>query len=109
LRNVNSVTNCGFVIKKTSSIELILSTNLLIIKQMENLEYYNGEQRCPFHSQQKDSLDKDSRENANTGDWDDERDDTSTDPNRYDPDKHEEGGNDNSGGAGSSGSAATNS
>lgn len=76
---------------------------------MENLEYYNGEQRCPFHSQHKDSSDEGSRENANTGDWDAERDDTGTDPDRYDKDKFEEGGNDNSGGAGSSGSAATNS
>lgn len=73
---------------------------------MENSDYYNGEQPGPFYSQHKDSADKDSRENANTGDWDDERDDTGTDPNRYDA---EEGGNDNSGGAGSSGSAATNS
>ena len=76
---------------------------------MENLEYYNDEQRCPFHSQHKDSSDEESRENANTGDWDAERDDTGTDPDRYDKDKFEEGGNDNSGGAGSSGSAATNS
>ena len=77
---------------------------------MKNSEYNYEEQKCPFHSQQKDASDNnDSRENANTGDWDDERDDTGTDPNRYDPEKFEKGGNDNSGGAGSSGSAATNS
>jgi hypothetical protein len=79
---------------------LILSYNLLIIKQMENSNQYNDYQRCPFHAQP----DKD--ENPNKGDWDEERDDTSTNPERYDEDNR---GNDNSGGAGSSGSAATNS
>lgn len=74
---------------------------------MENSNYYNNEPKCPFHAQQKDN--DDPRENANTGDWDDERDDAGTDPNRYDAEKFEKGGNDNSGGAGSSGSAATNS
>lgn len=67
---------------------------------MENLNQYNDYQRCPFHAQQ----DKDDK--PNTGDWDEERDETSTDPERYDEDNP---GNDNSGGAGSSGSAATNS
>lgn len=76
---------------------------------MESLEYFNKEVKCPFHSQQKDSSDKNSQENANAGDWDDERDDAGTDPNRYEEDKYEQGGNDNSGGAGSSGSSATNS
>jgi hypothetical protein len=110
LKDVNSVTNCHFIIKKIISINLILNHNPLIIKQMENLGYYKYEQKCPFHLQHKDSSgNNDSRENANTGDWDDERDDTGTDPNRYNKDKFEEGGNDNSGGAGSSGSAATNS
>ena len=78
---------------------------------MENSKYFDDIQKCPFHSQQRDSDENtDSRENANTGDWDDERDETGTDPDRYDRDNlEEEGGNDNSGGAGSSGSAATNS
>ena len=74
---------------------------------MENLNTYTSEelQKCPFHSQQNNAVNNtDPREDANSGDWDDERDDAGTDPNRY-----EEGGNDNSGGAGSSGSAATNS
>jgi len=74
---------------------------------MENLNNYTSEelQKCPFHSQQNNAANNtDPREDANSGDWDDERDDAGTDPNRY-----EEGGNDNSGGAGSSGSAATNS
>jgi len=46
-----------------------------------------------------------SKENANTGDWDDQRDDARTDGEGYD----EESENDNTGGAGSTGSAATNS
>jgi len=74
---------------------------------MENLNNYTSEelQKCPFHSQQNNTVNNtDPREDANSGDWDDERDDAGTDPNRY-----EEGENDNSGGAGSSGSAATNS
>ncbi len=79
---------------------------------MENLHNYTSEElaKCPYHSQQhKPEDEKTEREKANTGDWDDMRDDTGTDPDRYDQDKFEEGGNDNSGGAGSSGSAATNS
>jgi hypothetical protein len=77
---------------------------------MENSAYSNDEQKCLYHLQDKDSSDNnDTRENANTGDWNDERDDTGTDPDRYDKGKSEEGGNDNSGGAGSTGSAATNS
>ncbi|MEO8240296.1 MAG: hypothetical protein ABI576_19485 [Flavobacterium sp.] len=43
-------------------------------------------------------------ENANKGDWDEEREDARTDEEGYDTTK-----NDNSGGAGSSGSASTNS
>jgi len=78
---------------------------------MENLNNYASEdlQKCPYHSQKNRDSNNDSRENANTGDWDDERDDSGTDPDRNDPDKFEKGGNDNSGGAGSTGSAATNS
>lgn len=78
---------------------------------MENSNNYNSEdlKRCPYHSEQNNTANNDERENANTGDWDDERDEAGTDPNRYDPDQFEEGGNDNSGGAGSTGSAATNS
>lgn len=76
---------------------------------MENSNNYTSEelQKCPFHSQQnKPENNDDPRENANTGDWDDEGDDDAgTDPDRYE----EEGGNNNSGGAGSTGSAATNS
>lgn len=77
---------------------------------MENLNNYNSEdlKKCPYHSQQ-NNINNDERENANTGDWNNERDEAGTDPNRYDPEKFEEGGNDNSGGAGSTGSAATNS
>lgn len=76
---------------------------------MENFEYYTDEQRHPFHSQQNSANDTGDRENANTGDWEDERDKTGKDPDHYDTGNTEEGGNDNSGGAGSSGSAATNS
>ena len=80
---------------------------------MENLHNYSSEElaKCPYHAQLNETQNNDGdREEANTGDWDDERDDAGTDPDRYDPDKFEEdGGNDNSGGAGSSGSAATNS
>ena len=74
---------------------------------MENSNNYTSEElaKCPFHSQQDNTEENNDRENANTGDWDDERDEAGTDPDRYE----EEGGNDNSGGAGSSGSAATNS
>ncbi|MFB3387490.1 hypothetical protein [Flavobacterium sp. LAR06] len=78
---------------------------------MENLNNYNSEdlQKCPYHSQQNSSNNNGERENANTGDWDDERDEAGTDPDRNDSDQLEEGGNNNSGGAGSTGSAATNS
>lgn len=66
----------------------------------------NKEEKCPFHNQH-DSGEKrkDQKEmDANTGDWDDQREDARTDEEGYDTDK-----NDNTGGAGSSGSAATNS
>lgn len=78
---------------------------------MEYSNPYTSEdlQKCPFHSQLKAAENDDNRQNANTGDWNDERDDTGTDPDRYDPEEYEDGGNDNSGGAGSSGSASTNS
>lgn len=74
---------------------------------MENSNNYTSEElaKYPFYSQQHNTEENNDRENANTGDWDDERDEAGTDPDRYE----EEGGNDNSGGAGSSGSAATNS
>lgn len=74
---------------------------------MENSKTINNEElaKCPYHAQLSQSPDNDDpREEANTGDWDDEREETDTDPDYYD-----EGGNNNSGGAGSSGSAATNS
>lgn len=77
---------------------------------MEIIDIYSNEHKYSFYSQGKDSQDdNDPRENANTGDWDKERDDAGTDPDRYDSDQFEKGSNDNSGGAGSSGSAATNS
>lgn len=77
---------------------------------MENLEHSNDTQDRPLYTRPKDESDNhDSRENANTGDWEDERDETGRDADYYDTDNQEEGGNDNSGGAGSSGSAATNS
>lgn len=74
---------------------------------MENSNNYNSEdlQKCPYHSQQNNSINNDDHKNANTGDWDDERDEAGTDPDRNELD----GQNDNSGGAGSTGSAATNS
>ncbi|MNY22493.1 hypothetical protein D3C86_1561100 [compost metagenome] len=74
---------------------------------MENLHNYSEEelQKCPYHQQLRASEDKQRDQNANTGDWEDERDQDGTDPDRYE----EEGGNSNSGGAGSTGSAATNS
>jgi len=73
---------------------------------MENLNSYTKElAKCPYHAQLNHSDKNDEqREDANTGDWNDERDEAGTDTDRY-----ERGGNDNSGGAGSSGSAATNS
>jgi hypothetical protein len=74
---------------------------------MENSNTYTSEElaKCPYHSQLIQAQNNnDDREEANTGDWDDERDEAGTDP-----DRNENGGNDNSGGAGSSGSAATNS
>jgi hypothetical protein len=79
---------------------------------MENLNHYSSEdlQKCLFHSQQYSQGNNNEPSNdANTGDWDDERDDAGTDPHRYDPEKFKEGSNDNSGGAGSTGSGATNS
>jgi hypothetical protein len=76
---------------------------------MEDLNQYTEEPRCPYH-QQNVSLDKkESADTPNTGDWEDHREDSRTEPERYDSENPEEGGNDNSGGAGSSGSAATNS
>lgn len=75
---------------------------------MENLHNYSSEelQKCPYHNQlQAVSNHNSPDEDANTGDWDDERDDDAG----TDPDRNEKGGNDNSGGAGSTGSAATNS
>nr|WP_315245527.1 hypothetical protein [uncultured Flavobacterium sp.] len=74
---------------------------------MENSNNYTSEElaKCPFYSQQHNTEENNDLENANTGDWDNERDEAGTDPDRYE----EEGGNNNSGGAGSSGSAATNS
>jgi hypothetical protein len=74
---------------------------------MENSNTYTSEElaKCPYHAQLAQAQNNnDDREEANTGDWDDERDEAGTDP-----DRNENGGNDNSGGAGSSGSAATNS
>lgn len=74
---------------------------------MENSNTFTSEElaKCPYHAQLSQAENNDDpREDANTGDWDDERDEAGTDPDRY-----EEGGNNNSGGAGSSGSAATNS
>ena len=77
---------------------------------MENIITYNELQKCPYHSQHRyanqynaNQYNSD-REEANTGDWDEERDDARTDKDGYNSDK-----NDNSGGAGSSGSASTNS
>ncbi|MBZ4041045.1 hypothetical protein [Flavobacterium hibisci] len=74
---------------------------------MENSNNYTSEElaKCPYHAQLSQEQNNDDREEANTGDWEDQRDEDGTDPNRYE----EEGGNNNSGGAGSSGSAATNS
>lgn len=74
---------------------------------MENQHNYSKEelQKCPYHQQLRASEDKERDENANTGDWQDERDEDGTDPKRYD----QEDGNNNSGGAGSTGSAAANS
>lgn len=75
---------------------------------MEKSNTYTSEElaKCPYHAQLSQAQNNnDEREEANTGDWDDERDEAGTDPDRYE----EQGGNDNSGGAGSSGSAATNS
>lgn len=75
---------------------------------MENLHNYTSEdlQKCPYHSQLNTVANhNDPREDANTGDWDDEREDEAG----TDPDRNEKAGNDNSGGSGSSGSAATNS
>jgi hypothetical protein len=72
---------------------------------MENSNYTAEElQKCPYHSQLYSADSNDERENANTGDWDDERNEDGKSP-----DRNEEGGNNNSGGAGSTGSAATNS
>jgi len=72
---------------------------------MENIITYNELQKCPYHSQHKYANQYNvDREDANTGDWDDQRDDARTDKEGYNTDK-----NDNTGGAGSSGSAATNS
>lgn len=72
---------------------------------MENIITYNELQKCPYHSQHKYANQyKNDREDANTGDWDEEREDARTDKEGYNTEK-----NDNSGGAGSSGSAATNS
>lgn len=72
---------------------------------MENSNKDN-EQKCPYHNPQDSGEDrKDQKESdANTGDWNDQREDARTDEEGYDTDK-----NDNTGGAGSSGSAATNS
>ena len=74
---------------------------------MENLHNYSSEElaKCPYHAQLNQQQNNDDpREDANTGDWDEERDESGTDPDRYEDDE-----NNNSGGAGSSGSAATNS
>ena len=72
---------------------------------MENIITYNELKKCPYHSQHRYANQyKSDREDANTGDWDDERDNASTEKESYNTDK-----NDNTGGAGSSGSAATNS
>lgn len=73
---------------------------------METSNNYTSEdlKKCPYHTQlNAASNNDDPREDVNTGDWDDERDETGTDPDRN------EEGNNNSGGAGSTGSAATNS
>ncbi|WP_163397544.1 hypothetical protein [Flavobacterium fluviatile] len=74
---------------------------------MENLHNYTSEElaKCPYHAQLAQTQNNNEGDKANTGDWDDQRDEDGTDPDRYE----EEGGNNNSGGAGSSGSAATNS
>ncbi|MFB9109781.1 hypothetical protein [Flavobacterium gyeonganense] len=74
---------------------------------MENSNHYTSAAlaKCPYHAQLAQAENNDDREEASTGDWDEQRDEDGTDPNRYE----EEGGNNNSGGAGSSGSAATNS
>ncbi|RZJ53976.1 MAG: hypothetical protein EOO44_06700 [Flavobacterium sp.] len=73
---------------------------------MENTDnnYNENIQKCPYHAHlnaavQNAMADKD----ANTGDWDDEREERKTEEG-YNNDE-----NDNSGGAGSSGSASTNS
>ncbi len=73
---------------------------------MENLNTYNELQKCPYHSQHKEANQyyTNDREDANTGDWDDERDDSRKSKEGYNTEK-----NDNTGGAGSTGSAATNS
>ncbi|MBF4491182.1 hypothetical protein IR010_01420 [Flavobacterium sp. MR2016-29] len=75
---------------------------------MGNLQNYTSEelQKCPYHSQMNTAAKNGkSGEDANTGDWNEEREDEAG----TDPDRNEQGGNDNSGGSGSSGSAATNS
>ncbi|CAD0006743.1 hypothetical protein [Flavobacterium salmonis] len=74
---------------------------------MENSNTYSSEEltKYPYHARLAQEQNNNDREEANTGDWEDQRDEAGTDPDRYE----EEGGNDNSGGAGSSGSAATNS
>lgn len=75
---------------------------------MENVNNYTSEelQKCPYHAQLASQADHNNPdEQANTADWEDERDEDGTDPDRHE----EEGGNNNSGGAGSTGSAATNS
>lgn len=79
---------------------------------MDNTENrYNEEiQKCPYHSALKaekqnppeNSENKDAE--ANTGDWNKQRDDSRTDDSEYNTNR-----NDNSGGAGSTGSASSNS
>lgn len=70
---------------------------------MENIITYNELQKCPYHSQHKDA-NQYNREDANTGDRDEERDNVRTDKEGYSTDKNE-----NTRGVASSGSAATNS
>ncbi|PWB27374.1 hypothetical protein DCO46_03750 [Flavobacterium sp. HTF] len=74
---------------------------------MENTDnnYNENIARCPYHAQLNATQNNNSEDkDANTGDWDDEREDNRTSEEGYDNDQ-----NDNSGGAGSSGSASTNS
>lgn len=55
---------------------------------MENSHNYSSEElaKCPYH-QMLNSSDKNPDQDANTGDWEDERDQDGTDPDRYEAKK----------------------